>query len=621
MPQFESYHGRTAQQHQQAFDRLSQQSFRMIALSVYGPPSAARYNAVWVRRPGPAFLAFHGVAAGQYQGRFDQAVTAGFAPVLVAAAGAGDGALFAAVFERGVPGPWMARHGLNRVAFEAADTLARQGGMALRSMAVYGSAGDPRYAAVWHPRRSGVVTHLRALTTAASYQATFDAETSLPFFRPLTVAVADDRSIAAAFCNDRVGRWSAHHGLTSSQYQQAFDQNVANGLMPICVSAGGSGAAARFAAIFAESDVAYDRAWFITGTRPAALAASEEVVERFMKQHAVRSAQFTVLNRGSIALERAYTWSEPGTRRTGLRDRMLLASCSKVFVTAAAQWLFDRLTTPHLRPLLRPTTRVFPRLGFTGPSDARSDTITMQQLLDHRAGYTNTPTDPTYDMRTIARDLGLSRPPTPMEIARRIYSTRNLTNAPGAVYSYSNFGYLVASLLIEQVSGLSFPNFVRRRLLAPLGITDVAICPTAGPGGRPANHVVPEDDGLGLTVLRPQDSDTVPAVFGGDQMFKESVPGTCGLAASATALARFIRVHAVWGTGPRMVARRYGSTPGARSAAVSRADDVDWVLIFNSRMGITDGDWNAFIDELDSSLDGRFARARRPAGRARTARR
>jgi CubicO group peptidase (beta-lactamase class C family) len=292
---------------------------------------------------------------------------------------------------------------------------------------------------------------------------------------------------------------------------------------------------------------------------------------------------------------------------------MLLASCSKIFVTAAAQWLYDRLTGRILRPLLRPTTRVFPRLGFSGPKDTRSDTITMQQLLDHRAGYTNTPTDPTYDMRTIARDLGMSRPPTPTEIARRIYSTRDLTNAPGAVYSYNNFGYLVASLVIEQVSGLSFFDFLRKRLLNPLGITDVAICPTAGPAGRPTNQVMPEDDGLGLTALRPQDNDQVPAVFSGDQMFKESVLGTCGLASSATALARFIREHAVWGNGPRMVARRYGSTPGARSAAVSRADDVDWVLIFNSRMGITDADWNAFIDELDSSLDGRFVRAVRGA--------
>jgi hypothetical protein len=91
-------------------------------------------------------------------------------------------------------------------------------------------------------------------------------------------------------------------------------------------------------------------------------------------------------------------------------------------------------------------------------------------------------------------------------------------------------------------------------------------------------------------------------------MFEESVPGTCGLASSASALVRFICVHAVWGTGPRMVARRCGSTPGARSAAVSRADDVDWVLVFDSRMGITDADGNAFIDELDSSLGARFVR-------------
>jgi len=61
-----------------------------------------------------------------------------------------------------------------------------------------------------------------------------------------------------------------------------------------------------------------------------------------------------------------------------------------------------------------------------------------------------------------------------------------------------------------------------------------------------------------------------------------------------------------------------GVTPDQIAKAITPKTRV---LIFNSRMGITDGDWNAFIDELDSSLDGRFARARRPAGRARTARR
>jgi len=229
MEPFEAYHGRTAQQHQEAFDRLSGQGFRMIALSVYGSPSDPRYNAVWVLRPGADFLAFHGVSDADYQGRFDQAVASGQAPVLVSATGAGSSAVFAAVFERGVPGPWMARHGLDRASFEAANQQAVQGGMALRSMTVYGAAASPRFAAVWHARPAGVLTHLRALENTADYQATFDAETSLPFFRPRFVSVAEDQRIAAVFANDIVGRWVARHGLTASAYQREFDDNVAAG--------------------------------------------------------------------------------------------------------------------------------------------------------------------------------------------------------------------------------------------------------------------------------------------------------------------------------------------------------------------------------------------------------
>jgi hypothetical protein len=201
MEPFEAYHGRTAQQHQEAVDRLSVQGFRMIALSVYGSPSDARYNAVWVRRPGGAWLAFHGIRDADYQGRFDQAVASGRAPVLVSATGAGSSTIFAAVFEAGLPGPWMARHGLDRASFEAANNQAMLGGMALRSMTVYGGAASPRYAAVWHARPAGVLIHLRALENSADYQGVFDAEASLPFFRPRFVSVTEDQRLAAVFSN------------------------------------------------------------------------------------------------------------------------------------------------------------------------------------------------------------------------------------------------------------------------------------------------------------------------------------------------------------------------------------------------------------------------------------
>ena len=114
---------------------------------------------------------------------------------------------------------------------------------------------------------------------------------------------------------------------------------------------------------------------------------------------------------------------------------------------------------------------------------------------------------------------------------------------------------------------------------------------------------MPEDDSLGLTVLQPQANTQVADVFGGDGMAKEAALGSCSVASSATALTRFIHEHAVWGMGGRTVARRDGSTPGAQSTAVSRADGIDWVVIFNSRLNFSGMQWNALIDTINNILD------------------
>jgi CubicO group peptidase (beta-lactamase class C family) len=607
MEPLEAYHGRTGAQHQQAFNRLSAAGFRMIHLSAHGGSSSPRYNAVWVHRPGPGWVAFHGVAVGSYQARFNEATSSGMVPVLVAATGAGSDAVMAAVFEAGVPGTTRARHGLTKADFEAEDADARQAGLALHSVAIYGTSAQPRYVAVWRTPPAPVLTHLRAHASAADYQAIFDSETSLPFFRPRVLSVAEDGALVSMFSNDVVGRTVAYHGLTGSAYQAAFNRHVAEGLMPICVDAGGSGTGARFAAIFAERDTPLPRQWSATGTGPGLYAGVEAHVEQFMRANSVRSAQLTILRSGRLAVQRAYTWSEPGTRRTRVNDRMLLASCSKIFLTAAIQWLYDHTKIVNhrplrRRPLLSSTQRVYPLLGFSGPADARSDQITVGQLVAHTGGYPQ-PTDATYRMRQIALDLLLTVAPTTQQLVRRVYSAETLKNAPGMTPEYSNLGYVAASLVVEKVSGLSYLDFVRQRLLAPLGVTEVDPCPTAGPRNWPGNLVMPEDDGLGLTTLNPSLNTQVPSVFGGDQMAKEAALGSCAFASSATALARVIRRHNALGLGGRAVGTRYGSTPGARSAAVSRADDLDWVLIINTRVGIDDARWDSLVKRIDRALD------------------
>src|SRR5262245_47206970 len=140
---FQAYHGVTGAQHQANFNIYSAQGFRMISLSVYSDPSDARYAAVWVQRSGPAWVAVHGVDAAGYQSFFNNWTAKGFVPVLVSATGTSGNAVFAAVFEQGVVGAWMARHGLtsgpeaNAGTFQNANKVARGSKMMLRSVAIY----------------------------------------------------------------------------------------------------------------------------------------------------------------------------------------------------------------------------------------------------------------------------------------------------------------------------------------------------------------------------------------------------------------------------------------------------------------------------------------------------
>src|SRR5215470_14969866 len=109
---FQAYHGVTAAQHQAHFNNLSAQGFRMISLSVYGDPGDARYAAVWVKRGGASWVAVHGVDSAGYQQFFNTWTAKGYSPGLISATGSSTNAVFAATFEQGISGPYVAHHGM-----------------------------------------------------------------------------------------------------------------------------------------------------------------------------------------------------------------------------------------------------------------------------------------------------------------------------------------------------------------------------------------------------------------------------------------------------------------------------------------------------------------------------
>ena len=608
---FEAYHGVTGAQHQAKVNSLSAQGFRMISLSVYGDPSDARYAAVWVQRSGSAWVAVHGVDSAGYQSFFNNWTAKGYAPVLVSTTGAISNAIFAAVFEQGIHGAWLARHGMtsgpeaNVGTFQNLNKAAAGQKLILRTVTIYGVPNDRRYAAVWHANPGFVKWHVHPSDTGASYQVVFNAETQLAGYRlagyrPAYVALSDDHIYCSVFKDDVIGAWEARHGMTAAQYQAEFDKQNAVGFYPICVQGGGAGANTRYAAIFAKQDIPSLREWTVTGAAVPALAGVDHVMQTFMQANGVRAAQLAIAKNGVTKFSRAYTWAEAGYRITQPSDRFLLASCSKMFLEAAVQSLYDAKK-------LKPDATVYPLLGLSKPADPRSDTITIQELLDHMGGYNDDPVakggsgfDPTYSMRQIALDLKLGHPVTKLDVARYMYG-RMLDLDPGTVYHYSNFGYLLASAVVEKVTGMDYFNYVKTTLLNPANITQVHVISTLA-SGRTNNEAIAEDEGLGLSPLDLSSQVLMPAVYGGDEEIKEVGAACAGTGASAHALTQFIHLHAVWGNGSRPAngtfgwLARSGSTPGASTLAVSRGDGIDWAYTINTR------DWppstSPTLDEL-----------------------
>ena len=598
----QAYHGVSAAQHQANFTRLSAQGYGMISLSVYGGPSAAQYAAVWVKRAMPSWVGIHGVDAADYQAWFNKWSAQGFASDLVTATGSGANAIFAAVMVKGVPGGWVARHNLSAADFASQNATARSSNLIPHCVAIYGDSGNPTYAGIWRPNPGFVKWIVNPADSASSYQTTFNAETQLPGFslngwRPAYAAVSGSQTYCSVYKDDYVGAYVARHGLTAAAYQTEFNNQTQAGRYPIWVQGGGSGSNIVYAAIFASQDLPFARQWTVTGTAAPADRDIDDAMKTFMQANGVRAAQMAYGKDGTILLNRAYTWAEPGYRVTQPSDRFLLASCSKMFCEAAVQALFDAKT-------LSPTDKAYAKLGFSHPSDARSDNITIQQLLDHKGGYDDGISpffDPTYNMGTIAKSLGVTNL-TRLDVARYMYG-QPLQHDPGTTIAYSNYGYLLLAAIVDKVSTQGdYYSYLQSTLLQPAGISEYTIVSTLA-SGRTNQEAIAEDPGLGTSALNPTSPLVVPNVYGGDGEINEVGVGNDGLGASAHAMVQFAHLHAAYTNGPRLVSAREGSTPGASTYVWSRKDGVDAAFTINTRAWPA-GSPTDIVPQFQAKIDG-----------------
>lgn len=97
--------------------------------------------------------------------------------------------------------------------------------------------------------------------------------------------------------------------------------------------------------------------------------------------------------------------------------------------------------------------------GFKAYYDSEEAEITVDDLLKQRSGFTNSEND--YPSAT--EDMSLQ------EWAESI-SGKELKSMPGTEYSYSNVNYNLLGVIIENVTGISYREYMEENILVPYGL-------------------------------------------------------------------------------------------------------------------------------------------------------
>ena len=201
------------------------------------------------------------------------------------------------------------------------------------------------------------------------------------------------------------------------------------------------------------------------------LPAMDQVVDSFMNFWSLRGAALAVVRNDSLLYARGYGRADasyPMTPGTTMR----LASVSKLLTAIGIMRLQEQgkvfLETPVFGPfgVLNEYDRYI--------KDDNYYLMTVQHLLRHQGGFTSRGGDVMFSTLKFMQRHGLSKPPTSDFLVQKEVA-RPLQFEPGTSQEYSNFGYLLLSLIIEKASGMPYEEFMQKEVFEPVGCRHFSI--------------------------------------------------------------------------------------------------------------------------------------------------
>jgi N-acyl-D-amino-acid deacylase len=317
-----------------------------------------------------------------------------------------------------------------------------------------------------------------------------------------------------------------------------------------------------------------------------------------MADRSIPAGTLAVARDGKLLLARGYGHTDrEGKRKVEPDTPFRLASLTKP-ITAAAVYKLIGDGKLSLDARVAALLAIDPPAG--GKRDPRWDEITVRHLLEHRGGWDRDRAGDPMFQKAIARALGLKGPPTPADIVRYA-AGQPLQFDPGSKSAYSNFGYCLLGRVIEKAAGQCYGDYVRKELLAPLGIRSVEPGRTL-PQDRNPREPFYSHPRRGQDML--DGPELVPVADGSFRL--EALDAHGGLIGSAPDLVRFLgayRLHGAPLSDKPSPGVYTGLLPGTYTVLIQRADGVAIAALFNQSADVSGLDYGVIAEVLNRAAD------------------
>ena len=151
-----AYWGQSSSSYQDRFNTYVPRGYRPVHVESYLYNGFIRYAVIFVKKSGPAWVAYHGVTRATHQKRFDGYVARGFRLLQRAVTEYRGIQYVVALYDKSNAGSWNARHGLNPSQYQARFNAQHRQGRRLAYFQAYTVGGSTRFADVWTTAGPGV---------------------------------------------------------------------------------------------------------------------------------------------------------------------------------------------------------------------------------------------------------------------------------------------------------------------------------------------------------------------------------------------------------------------------------------------------------------------------------